>query len=295
MFQFLIPAAASLLGGAMASRSARKAADTSSAAMDRAAELQRESAREATELQRRMYEEDVARQQPYYQAGVNALARVQEMAGQPQAQFQYGGELPAAFEYRPEQLTTDPGYQFRLQEGLKALERSAAARGGLMSGATGKALTRFGQEMGSQEFQNAYNRALTGYNALVQREQQQYGRALGQYNLGREQNAEAYNRLAGLASAGSQTAGALGSAGRAYGTAAGNIGMGTAQQIGNLAMQQGNLAGQAQLAGASMVQRGLGGLGEYMGRYYGQQRNQLAPVEDRSMYPGSYYSYGVQP
>lgn len=294
MFQFLIPAAASLIGGSMASRSAEKAAATSSAAMDRAAELQRESAREATDLQRRMYEEDVARQQPYYQAGVNALARVQEMAGQPQAQFQYGGELPAAFEYRPEQLTTDPGYQFRLQEGLKALERSAAARGGLMSGATGKALTRFGQEMGSQEFQNAYDRALTGYNALVQREQQQYNRALGQFNLGREQNAEAYNRLAGLASAGSYTAGNLGAAGRAYGTTAGNIGMGTAQQIGNLAMQQGNLAGQAQLAGASMFQRGLGGLGEYMGRYYGQQRNQLAPVTDRSIYPSSYYSYGVE-
>jgi hypothetical protein len=45
-----------------------------------------------------------------------------------------------------------------LSEGQKALERSAAARGGLLSGGTGKALQRFGQEMGSQEYTNAFNR-----------------------------------------------------------------------------------------------------------------------------------------
>ena len=52
----------------------------------------------------------------------------------------------------------DPGYQFRLNEGQKALERSAAARGGLMSGGTLKAIQGYGQEMGSQEYGNAYNR-----------------------------------------------------------------------------------------------------------------------------------------
>jgi hypothetical protein len=52
----------------------------------------------------------------------------------------------------------DPGYQFRLSEGQKALERSAAARGGLQSGSALKAATRFGQDMGSQEYQNAFNR-----------------------------------------------------------------------------------------------------------------------------------------
>jgi hypothetical protein len=52
----------------------------------------------------------------------------------------------------------DPGYQFRLTEGQKALERSAAARGGLQSGSALKAATRFGQDMGSQEYQNAFNR-----------------------------------------------------------------------------------------------------------------------------------------
>lgn len=55
----------------------------------------------------------------------------------------------------------DPGYAFRLSEGQKALERSAAARGGLLSGGTGKALARFGQDYGSQEYTNAFNRYQT--------------------------------------------------------------------------------------------------------------------------------------
>jgi hypothetical protein len=63
-----------------------------------------------------------------------------------------------AKEFGMQQFQADPGYGFRMSEGMKALERSAAARGGLLSGGTGKALTRFGQEMGSQEYQNAFNR-----------------------------------------------------------------------------------------------------------------------------------------
>jgi hypothetical protein len=258
---FIIPAAASLIGGSMASDATSEAAATSAEASNRAAELQRESAREALALQQRMYEEGVARQQPYYQAGVNALARMQGQTG----------AMPPAFQYRPEQLTTDPGYAFRLSEGLKALERSAAARGGLMSGATGKALQRYGQEMGSQEFGNAYNRALTEYNALRQRE------------------AEGYNRLAGLAGVGGTTAQQLTSAGQEYGQQAGNLLTGTAGRIGNIGMQAADIAGQAALARGSAYGRTAGDIGYLAGRYFSpQQSNYLAPVEDRSSpyYPG---------
>lgn len=51
-----------------------------------------------------------------------------------------------------------PDYQFRLSEGIKATERSAAARGGLLSGRTLKALERFGQGEASQEFDRRFNR-----------------------------------------------------------------------------------------------------------------------------------------
>ncbi len=57
-----------------------------------------------------------------------------------------------------DQFEADPGYAFRQSEGMKALERSAAARGNLLSGASMKGIQRFGQDLASQEYQNAFNR-----------------------------------------------------------------------------------------------------------------------------------------
>lgn len=54
--------------------------------------------------------------------------------------------------------TTDPGYQFRMSEGTKALERGAAARTGVLNGAQSKALTGFGQDLGSEEYGNVVSR-----------------------------------------------------------------------------------------------------------------------------------------
>ena len=53
---------------------------------------------------------------------------------------------------------TDPGYQFRYAEGMRALERSAAARGGLLSGGFARKAIRYGQDFASNEFANVYNR-----------------------------------------------------------------------------------------------------------------------------------------
>lgn len=256
-FAFLIPAAATLIGAKMSSSAAKSAAGTAAASADRAAELQRESSREALDLQRRMYEEGVARQQPYYQAGVNALTQLQGQTG----------AMPPAFTGQVD-VTRDPGYAFRMSEGLKALERSAAARGGLLSGGAGKALTRYGQEMASQEYGNAYNRALTEYNAARARE------------------SEGYNRLAGLAGVGGTTAQQIGLAGQQFGQQAGNLLTGTASNIGNIMIGQGQTAANAQLARGSAYAGGLNQLGYLAGRYYGQpaQRQYPAPVEDRSIY-----------
>lgn len=55
-------------------------------------------------------------------------------------------------------FVADPGYQFRLDEGTKGIDRSAAARGGYDSGATLKALARYNQDYASSEFSNASNR-----------------------------------------------------------------------------------------------------------------------------------------
>ena len=132
---WMIPAAiigSSLLGSSAAS----SAGNAQAAASDRAAELQNQQ-----------YQQNVQRQQPFYQAGVNALP-----------------ELVSASKYTPfgmDQFKADPGYAFRLSEGQKQLDRTAASRGGLLSGGALKAATRYGQEMGSQEYTNAFNRYQT--------------------------------------------------------------------------------------------------------------------------------------
>lgn len=112
-----------------------------------AADVQAGAANRAADLQYKQYQENVARQKPFYDVGVNALP-----------------ELVAASKYTPfgmQQFQQDPGYAFRLKEGQQALDRSAAARGGLISGGALKAATRYGQDMGSQEYMNAFNRYQT--------------------------------------------------------------------------------------------------------------------------------------
>ena len=61
-------------------------------------------------------------------------------------------------EFTNDDFVKDPGYQFRLDEGLKALQHSAAARGGLLSGNALKGISRYGQDYASNEFGNAFNR-----------------------------------------------------------------------------------------------------------------------------------------
>jgi hypothetical protein len=101
-------------------------------------------------------------------------------------------------------LDEDPGYQFRMDEGRKALERSAAKRGTLRSGATLKGLIDYGQDMGSQEYQQAYNRRLQQYREGAGLAERSYDRnlAAGQWgygtNLGASQRQWAANRQAQL-------------------------------------------------------------------------------------------------
>jgi len=128
-------AGAVVVGSAISSRAASKAASTQAAAADRSVDAQRE-----------IFERQVELSRPYREAGELALNKL----------------IPLATEYTPftrEQFEADPGYNFRLSEGLKALERSSAAGGNLLSGSTLKGIVRYGQGTASQEFQNAFNRA----------------------------------------------------------------------------------------------------------------------------------------
>lgn len=185
----------SSLIGASASRSA---AGTQAAAADRAAEGQE-----------RMFERQVELSEPWRKAGETALNKL----------------VPLATEYTPfgmQQFQADPGYGFRMAEGMKALERSAAARGGLLSGGALRATQRFGQDLASQEYQNAFNR----------------------YQAERQARLAPLQSLAGV---GQTTAQQIGEAG-----------MRTAQNVGEAQMSGAAARASGYVGGANALTQGLG-------------------------------------
>jgi len=191
-------------------------ASKQSKAVKEAAGVSAEASRYATDLQKAMFDKQIELQQPFQQAGVNALAKMQ------------AGEfaLPESFKYDPNSMYQDPGYAFRMEEGMNALNRSMAAKGLGVSGANVKGALRYGQNLGSQEFGAAYGRALDEYNSRLNRA-----------NTG-------YNRLAALSGVGQTATDRIGGAASSYGANVGNLAMGNAATQGNALMQRGNIAAQ---------------------------------------------------
>jgi len=115
--------------------------------------------------------------------------------------FNYNEQQPGAYnapQYqetpeKPFDFQGDPGYQWRLQQGANAVDQSAAARGTQLSGATLKALQRYGQNFGSNEYQNAYARNRQAY---LDKRDFGYNRYLNDRSFGAGQNQEQYNRWA---------------------------------------------------------------------------------------------------
>lgn len=162
---------------------------------------QQAAAGEAARIQKEMYEQSRADLQPWREAGGRALSKMEDA--------DYMRDFTAA------DFQADPGYQFRMSEGMKALERSAAAKGGLMGGANLKALSRFGQDLASQEYGNAYNR----------------------FNADRDRR---FGRLSNLSGMGQQSAAQTANNAMQYGQAAAENSIGLGNSIASAKLAQGN-------------------------------------------------------
>jgi len=182
---------------------------------DKALEAQTRATQDANAVNKYMYDQTRTDMQPWRQAGTQALDQMQ------------GSEYMQDFNMS--NFVADPGYQFRMAEGTKALERSAAARGGLMGGGTMKALAGYGQNLASEEYNNAYNR----------------------FNADRDRR---FNRLSSLAGVGQTATTQTNAAGQNYANstsqnsiALGNAAAGAAAANSN---NTNNLIGQGLMAGA---------------------------------------------
>jgi hypothetical protein len=135
--------------------------------------------RESNALQERIYNQNRADQTPWREAGGDAVNKLR-------AEMEDGGQFTKQFSM--EDFQADPSYQFGLDEGNRGIEQSAAARGGVLSGATLKALSRFGINTANQEYGTQYNRFETN-------------------------KANQFNRLSGIAGTGQASVNQTGNAG----------------------------------------------------------------------------------
>lgn len=222
-----------------------------------AASTQAGGANAATALQAQMYNQNRTDHLPYLGAGVAANNQLAYLMGitptDPNAGPNETAAQTAAFNptagvntalgasgslaqpFSTAQFQQDPGYQFALDQGEKALQNSAAAKGGLFSGATGKAINTFAQGTANQQYQAAYDRYNTNQNNL-------------------------YSRLGGLSNSGQGAANTVGAAGQNYAT-----------QAGNTIQTAANQTASGQVAQANAWSTGLNGLGTALGQPVGQQ------------------------
>jgi hypothetical protein len=188
---------------------------------NKAADAQKKAAKKAAKAQKNALAAQTKLVEPYVEAGKNALAEYQKMA--PYEDFGM------------KQFESDPGYNFRMAEGMKALERSAAARGLLQSGGTLKGIQQYGQNLASSEYENAFSRYLSQ----------------------REARMDPYRYLTGIGQA------------AAAGQAA-NVGS-TGAALAEIAAQRGNV-NAAQAAGAAgAIGNAFSSLGQGVGSYFANQ------------------------
>jgi hypothetical protein len=222
-------AAATIGAGLLGASSAKSAANT-----------QAQATQAAQDAQERMFNKQVELQEPFRQAGITALNKLIPLSDYTK--------------FGMDQFKQDPGYAFRLSEGMKALDRTAAARGGLLSGATLKGAQRYGEDLASQEYTNAFNRYQTERNAQL-------------------------NPLQSLAGVGQTATGMLTNAAQQFGA-----------QTGQNLQDIGTARASGYLGGSNALSSALGQAGQLY--QYGQRTNALAgmyggsgaPIESATPY-----------
>ena len=195
----------------------------------KAAKAQDKQSKRAIKEQRRQFDLTRADNKPWMDRGNEAGGALQQRMGlgADNGSGNYG-ELMHSFNNND--FVKDPGYQFRMDEGAKGVEHSAAARGGLLSGAQAKAMERYSQGFASNEFGDAYNR----------------------FN---NDQGNRYNRLSGISQ--------QGQAGAEY---LGNAGQRSADAISGIQMQRGQNKAEATMGKYNALSQGLGGAyGSYTG------------------------------
>jgi hypothetical protein len=214
---------------------------------------------------------------PYLSLGTESANRLNRELNQPSGALYGTPEFNAPrFSFTEQDLYSDPSYAFRKNEGINAVNASNSASGLFGSGRGYNALLERGQDMASQEYGNAWNRAMGKYGT-------DYNATLGEYTAKSNNQANLYNRLMGGTGVGANTALNLS-----------NIVNGLQGNIANLGMQGQQLDYTAGMNSANMKANALqgmsnnlqSGLGMYM--KYRDNQNMMNALNGGGQ-TGAYY------
>lgn len=254
----IISGGAGIVNGLLGSRAIGKAENLQSEAALRAANMEADATKGAKDdlisnttaangVLGNVYDNLNGKIDPYLAAGQQGLGMLVQALSP-------GGSLTKQFSFNPSNLQNDPGYQFQLKEGMKALQNSAAATGAGGSGGTAKSLMNFGEGLADTTFNQAYNRALTTFQT---NRNNTLGSLMGLTGIGQS----ALNQSIGVGenygdntSANYRTLGSsLASVGMKGAETVGDILMGRAKAQGQGAVGQANALGSAISSGAGMA------------------------------------------
>jgi hypothetical protein len=298
---------ATVIGGSaiLGAYTASRASSAQSQAAGEATQAQRDIADQQTALQREQYLKQLELNAPFREAGLTGTNMLLAQLQGPYGSAKFGGvpgydpastmknfsgvagydPASAMKNFGAADFQADPGYAFRLSEGMKALDRTAASRGGLLSGATLKGAQRYGSDLASQEYGNAYNRfqanratqsqeyqnAFNRYQAERAAQEQNYGNAFNRFQAERSNTLAPLQSLAGVGQSATQQA-QQASQNYATGATGALANYGNAQ--GSNIIGAGNARASGYVGGSNALS---GGVGQALNFYQNQNLvNQLA-------------------
>lgn len=205
----------SIIGAGVSAAGSIAGASTQASAAKQGQELQAQEAQNALDFQKQEWTTQQANEAPFLKAGTQAENTLSGLTSTPGEGLltPWTGQFNAP---TADQAKATPGFQFEMDQGINAVQNSAAANGGALNSGTQKGIAGFAENLASTNYQQTYNNALSQYQTA--------------YNTFQNNQTNTFNRLATQAGVAQTTASQLGQEGQQASQNAGNISLTTGAQ-----------------------------------------------------------------
>jgi len=228
------------IGAAISAGGAIGGSAISAHATGKAADATKDAAANSLAFNQRQYDTTLANERPYLDVGNQAAGALGSGLADGSLTAAYPG---GAFHFSPADFQNDPAYQFNQAQGLQAVQRTAAAQGGLVSGGALKEAAGYASGLAANTYQQQYQNALGAYQQA--------------YNQFENTQANTFNRLSSVAGMGQAAASNQAAAGTAAAGTAANIYGSEANSLANLYTGQANATTGALASAGNSIAGGI--------------------------------------